>query len=404
MTAFDLFAVGDNCIDKLSGHAEAVLVGGNAVNVAVQTARSGLSAAYAGALGPDGDRVADTLAANGVDIRWLVRRDAPTSVTEIYVGADGERTILKEDFGACSGWTPDAAARAAIAQARHVHIGWLDDGGALRRALKASGISVSQDLSVNVTSEENIRADGLSIAFASLPEARASEAAGRAAALVADGADTAAILPTFLGNHDMGRVGFFVKQANPEADDAEVMARVKLAHGLMMFMRGVPVIYSGDAQGVVSDGNDQSPRQDMFPSRTAVYNDNDLIGTDATTAESNFDKAHPLYRYIAETAAIRRAHPALSRGEMLPRLTEQDGSLFAFSRFAPVTGHEYLIVANTGNTARSTNINIDSASSDMATLSGGCGAMKTTGVVSLDIPAFGLTVCRSATPSSRFGK
>ncbi|SMY09836.1 PfkB family carbohydrate kinase [Flavimaricola marinus] len=201
MTAFDLFAVGDNCIDKLSGHAEAVLVGGNAVNVAVQTARSGLSAAYAGALGPDGDRVADTLAANGVDIRWLVRRDAPTSVTEIYVGADGERTLLKEDFGACSGWTPDAAARAAIAQARHVHIGWLDDGGALRRALKASGISVSQDLSVNVTSEENIRADGLSIAFASLPEARASEAAGRAAALVADGADTAVIT--------LGRAGSF---------------------------------------------------------------------------------------------------------------------------------------------------------------------------------------------------
>jgi len=210
--------------------------------------------------------------------------------------------------------------------------------------------------------------------------------------------------PTFLGNHDMGRFAGMVKIENPKMDQDELLARTKLAHGLMMFMRGVPVIYSGDEQGFVSDGNDQSAREDMFPSRTAVYNDNDLIGTDATTAESNFDVDHPLYRYIADTAAIRRAHPALSRGEMLPRLTEKDGSLFAFSRFDPETGHEYLIASNTGAEARSVNITVDAGSSNMTALMGACGTMKTTGTVSLDVPAFGLIVCRSATPSTRFGK
>ncbi len=210
--------------------------------------------------------------------------------------------------------------------------------------------------------------------------------------------------PTFLGNHDMGRFAGMIKLENPDMSQDELLARTKLAHGLMMFMRGVPVIYSGDEQGFVSDGNDQSAREDMFPSRTAVYNDNDLIGTDATTAESNFDTTHPLYRYIAETAAIRRAHPALSRGEMLPRLTEKDGSLFAFSRFDPDTGHEYLVVSNTGAVDRSVNVAIDTGSKDLQTLLGNCGVMKTTGIVSLDITAFGLSVCRSAAPSTRFGK
>jgi len=65
----------------------------------------------------------------------------------------------------------------------------------------------------------------------------------------------------------------------------------------------------------------------MFPSQVAIYNDNDLIGTDATTADENFDTDHPIYSYIAETAAVRRAHSALSRGEMVSRLTFRPDSL-----------------------------------------------------------------------------
>ena len=38
MTTFDLIALGDNCIDRLTGAVTADLVGGNAVNVAVQGA------------------------------------------------------------------------------------------------------------------------------------------------------------------------------------------------------------------------------------------------------------------------------------------------------------------------------------------------------------------------------
>ena len=48
-------------------------------------------------------------------------------------------------------------------------------------------------------------------------------------------------LPTFLGNHDMGRIGGFVMADNPGAGDAEWVARDRLAHELMYFSRGNPV-------------------------------------------------------------------------------------------------------------------------------------------------------------------
>ena len=128
-----------------------------------------------------------------------------------------------------------------------------------------------------------------------------------------------------------------LKAAIPGISQEELLDRTKLGHGLMMFMRGVPVIYSGDEQGFVSDGNDQMAREPLFPSQTEEYNDNDLIGTDATTAESNFDRDHPLYRYIAETASIRTEHAAFRRGVMETRLYEMGGldgtgRAFAFSR------------------------------------------------------------------------
>ncbi len=226
----------------------------------------------------------------------------------------------------------------------------------------------------------------------------------RADSLYAEATKMGRTQPTFLGNHDMGRFSGMVKTEFPNMSQDELLARTKLAHGLMMFMRGVPVIYSGDEQGFVSDGNDQLARETLFPSQVAVYNDNDLIGTDATTADSNFDMNHPLYRYIAETAAIRQAHAAFSQGEMISRLTEKEGHVFAFSRFDPETGHEYIVAANTGPTPRSVNLNIDAGSSDIQSLMGQCEALNTTGNMGVSLPAFGLTICRSSTPSTRFGK
>ena len=205
---FDLIAVGDNCIDRLSGAAEAALVGGNAVNVAVQAARGGLRVAYAGAVGPEGepegDLVLALLAANGVDVTGVERRGLPTSVTRIHVGPDGNRRILHEDFGACAGWAPGPATRAVLARARHVHIGWLDDAGDLRRALAAAGVAVSQDVGVNAD-PANLGVEGLTLAFAALPETEAGRADALAADLLAQGARGAVVTLGAAGS--LARIG-----------------------------------------------------------------------------------------------------------------------------------------------------------------------------------------------------
>ena len=112
----------------------------------------------------------------------------------------------------------------------------------------------------------------------------------------------------------MGRFAGFLRAAHPDMPDEEIRKRVELGHALMFFARGVPVIYYGDEQGFVSDGNDQLARENMFPSQVDVYNDNDLIGTAATTAQSNFDPSHPLYIAIRGMADVYQAHEALRRG------------------------------------------------------------------------------------------
>ena len=62
----------------------------------------------------------------------------------------------------------------------------------------------------------------------------------------------------------------FVRRAFPQAGEAEILDRVKLAHAMMLTLRGVPTIYYGDEQGFVGDDGDQAAREDMFASKVAV--------------------------------------------------------------------------------------------------------------------------------------
>jgi fructoselysine 6-kinase len=171
MKRLRIAAVGDNCIDKFLPPVGQALIGGNAVNVAVQLARLGHDAFYFGAVGPDADgrRTRNALAANGVSITYMQERSGKTAHTDIEVLPSGERVFLLEDFGVCAGYRPSENDIAALMTMDHVHIGWLDDRGALRRMLADAGVSVSQDVSVNAD-PANIGIDGLAIAFGSAGE------------------------------------------------------------------------------------------------------------------------------------------------------------------------------------------------------------------------------------------
>lgn len=108
-------------------------------------------------------------------------------------------------------------------------------------------------------------------------------------ALYAGGEQGAMQLPTFLGNHDMGRIGGFIAKAHPEASDEELLARDALAHALMMFSRGAPVLYYGDEQGFAGEGGYGAARADMFTSQVADYARHKRIGGD----HAPFDTSAP---------------------------------------------------------------------------------------------------------------
>ncbi|OZA93069.1 MAG: hypothetical protein B7X57_06220 [Erythrobacter sp. 34-65-8] len=222
-------------------------------------------------------------------------------------------------------------------------------------------------------------------------------------AVYANGFATARQLPTFLGNHDMGRFAMFVKQANPDISDAELTSRIILGHAMMMFARGVPTVYYGDEQGFVSDSGDQGARESMFPSRTAEYLDNDLAGTDATHAQGNFNPDHPIYRAIAAMAAIRHAEPALRRGEQLVRHAQIDaangGSVLVISRMAPDNSGEIVIAFNAGNDDSTVAFPVDGRAAGWVSLAGACpSAAPAAGAYQLTIPATGYLVCKSEIP------
>ena len=150
------------------------------------------------------------------------------------------------------------------------------------------------------------------------------------------GEEAALAMPTFLGNHDMGRFSTLIRKDMPGISDAELVSRVELAHVMLMTLRGSPVIYYGDEQGFIGDGNDQDAREDMFASKVLTYNDNKLLGSTSTTAVANFDPAHPFYRLISGLAKLRKEHPALARGRQVTRTYSDGTGLFSVSRFDPV--------------------------------------------------------------------
>ena len=175
-----------------------------------------------------------------------------------------------------------------------------------------------------------------------------------------DGDSNVYNLPTFLGNHDKGRIGMFIRNANPGAAEAELLQRDRLAHALMYFSRGNPVIYYGDEQGFTGNGGDQDARQDMFPSQSPQYNNqtddgvtgddgagkNDNIGSDATPMDDNFDPSHPLYREVKRLAAVTRRHPTLRDGAQQDRSSASGPGVYAFSRIDRSRRREYVVALN----------------------------------------------------------
>jgi glycosidase len=208
-----------------------------------------------------------------------------------------------------------------------------------------------------------------------------------------EGGEAAALIqPTFISNHDNGRFGYFVRQAFPKASDDEVLKRIILGHAMLMTLRGVPVIYAGDEQGFAGDGWDQDARESLFASKVASYNDNKLVGTNATTATSNFVTSHPIYRALADMARVRAAEPALRQGRQVLRARGEKPGLFAVSRI--LNGREVLVAFNTSTAPIEANVEVDVASLAFTALHGKCApAASAPGSVRVRLAPLDYIVC-----------
>jgi alpha-amylase len=230
-------------------------------------------------------------------------------------------------------------------------------------------------------------------------------------------------LPTFLANHDMGHIGMFLRDDNPGAGEAELLQRDKLAHELLFFSRGNPVVYFGDEQGFTGAGNDQAARQDMFPSQDSEYNNidddgtdpnngqnlndggkNDNIGSNVTPAADNFDPSHPLYRTIAALQRLRQDNPALADGAQQTRYSSPTAGIFAFSRTDARDRIEYLVALNNSKSPQTATIPTYSGRMPFLRLWGdGPGRISTAGdkTVSITVPALSSVVYRATRATAR---
>lgn len=171
-------------------------------------------------------------------------------------------------------------------------------------------------------------------------------------------------LTTFLGNHDMGRIGMFID--NSSGSDAETLKKSELANALLFLLRGGPAIYYGDEKGMTGSGGDRAARQDMFATKVSYWQDEKRIGGMPIGNASAFTVINPLERQISQLQAAISANPALRSGTQQMRYAQ--GSLFAVTRY--LNGQEYVIAFNTGDKAAESKFKVTTVSSKWKTLNG----------------------------------
>jgi hypothetical protein len=139
----------------------------------------------------------------------------------------------------------------------------------------------------------------------------------------------------------------------------------------------------------------------MFPSRVGEYNDDDLIGTDATTAADNFDPDHPIYRALAGYAALYREHPALRRGAQIHRCADDGPGAYAFSRIDRDERIEYVVALNNATTPATAKLPTyygEGIAFERLTREGEAAAAVSTdadGELAIAVPALGFVIYRA---------
>ena len=205
-------------------------------------------------------------------------------------------------------------------------------------------------------------------------------------------------LPTFLGNHDMGRVAMMLQGA--ATDDADLLARVELANDLMYLTRGQPVVYYGDEQGFIGLGGDKDAREDMFATQTDQYATEKVLAGPSGSLD-RFDPSHPLYRQIRSLSHLRRSNVALANGAQLPRYAADEAGVFAFSRVSRSKHpREYVVALNNAATESSATFVTGTSRATFKPVYGSRRSVRSgaDGSVTVTVPPLSAVVFRASKP------
>ena len=175
-------------------------------------------------------------------------------------------------------------------------------------------------------------------------------------------------LATFLGNHDMGRIGYFLANAVSSENEKALLERAKLANATLFLLRGGPVTYYGDEKGFTGSGGDKNARQDMFATQVLDWQNELRIGSGPIMNQSSFSVTNPLEIQISELQKVISQNPGLRKGNQEIRAAKN--SILVLTR--RLGNDEYIVALNGGDTEGQSQFNVGSAAKNWEALIGSC--------------------------------
>ena len=200
-------------------------------------------------------------------------------------------------------------------------------------------------------------------------------------------------LATFLGNHDMGRIGYFLSNAVSAGENQTLLERAKLANASLFLLRGGPVLYYGDEKGMTGYGGDKKARQDMFATQVEDWQSEVRIGSVPIKSASAFDVKNPLEDQISELQKVINANSALRNGAQEVRYAKN--GLFVVSRYS--NGVEYVVALNGGDAPVQAQFKVGSTTTEWEVLTGNC-TIASVGQIALAVPQRNYCVAKAKTP------
>jgi len=184
-------------------------------------------------------------------------------------------------------------------------------------------------------------------------------------------------LVTFIGNHDDRR---FV------SEEGATPAKLKAALSLLLTLRGIPQIYSGD-EIAMPGGDDPDNRRD-FPGGFPGDPHNAFAASGRTAEQQD------VFAYVQSLLALRKSHPALRTGKQWH--IGWDDTYYAFLRESPQDDDKLLVVYNNAPKTVALNIPVENTPLENAhqlqTEFGNNAAELVNGKVRVSLPAQTLAV------------